>query len=361
MKGMTDIKKDLQSVVVLAAAPGRLQETERFLSRRGWVVRSRADLKSFLSDVATLKPRYVLISVDFSHPNLAQLRQTVAQIYRVQVIDFAEDQGAESWSRLKALENPHKILGQLTGPAFERVLARMAPTPDLSNLAVAEAALREKSVEALDRVFDRGDGAIRRPVSWTSRVSCVQVRTPLLSGHFVVALGSDKTLEQDLQSILQDALRQMFLQLGLDEVEASSYPMDIRRVEFKRWALDSAAFLERTAHQGVEVAMAFFPADAELFSLQDSHEAEMASLSIDEIRPEHPVDFELYLHLPLNGRFVLYVSKGGWMSLQQQMTLQGRGISRLHVRRRDESAIHRDRVHRRLDRLITDFYEGRAA
>lgn len=353
---MTNAHKEIQSVVVLAAAPGRLQETERFLGRRGWVVRCRADLKSFLSDVATLKPRYVLISVDFAHPNLAQLRQTMTQIYRVQVIDFAEDQGVESWAKLKALENPHKILGTLTGPAFERALHRMVPERVVADVDAAEAALREKSQKVLDRLFDKGDGSIRRPVAWVSRISCIQVRTPVLSGHFVVALGSDKFLEKDLESALRESLTAMFRELGFEGIESSSFPMDIRRVEFKRWSLESAAFLERSVHQGVEVAMAFFPAEAEMFRLENSFDAQMASISIDEIRPEQPMDFELYLHLPLNGKFVLYISKGGWMSLQQQLNLQGRGIQRLHLDRRDEAALIRERARRHLDLLISDFY-----
>lgn len=355
---MSDGTKNDQTIVILAAAPGRLQEVDRFLGRRGWTVRLRSDLKSFLSDVAALKPRCALISIDFKHPNLEKVRPLLGSIYRSIVIDFAEEPGEDGWARLKETDSPHKIFGALTGPAIERALARLTAESPALNREKAEAALREKSRGLLDGVFAAGDGVIQRPLSWASRMTCVQVRTPVLNGHFVVALGADRAMDVDLTATFREAVLELLRAVGFASATAESFDIDVRRVEFKRWALSAAAFLERGVHEGTEVAMAFIPAEDELFRLEESVREDMVSFALDEIRPEAKVDFELYIHLPLNGKFVLYVSRGGWLSLQQQLSLQSRGVSRFHAKKDERALILRERAHRRFDRLIADFYEN---
>jgi hypothetical protein len=354
-----------KSLIVLAGAPGRLQEFERFLGRRGWEIRIRSDLKTALVDLTALKPSYVLISADFSHPNLEHLRRTMAQVYRVTLIDFTEEQTIESWAKLKAVSNPHKIFGNLTGPAFERALSRMQPgssmAPHSTSSKHEPEALRLGTNQMMRKVFNAGDGAVRRPLSWTNRVTCVEVRSSVISGHFLIAAGSEKALDENLSEIVRSALSEMMNALGYDVDTIESFPLDMRRVEFKRWADESADFLERGLHQGVEIAMAFFPVQDKLFDVLPSVDPLYFQVDRDEIRPDARIDFELFLHLPLNGKYIMYVSQGGWLSLQQQMSLQSRGIVHLHVRQENKKAVLRDRTARHFDHLIAHYYENRVA
>lgn len=334
-------------------------EVDRFLSRRGWTIKMRADLKSFLADVAALKPRVVLMSVDFHHDNVAKIRNLVETIYHSKVIDFSEESGAEGWARLKDIKSVNKIFGALTGPAIERVLSRLALESAQLDRGKAEKTLKDGSGDVLRQVLQPGDNQVRKPLTLTSRVTCIQVRTSVLSGHFLVAMGSDKVFDEAMTADLKNAICQLFVKAGFMAPLADMFTIDVRRVEFKKWALTAASFLERGVHQGNEVVMAFFPAEDELFTMEPSAADEkMACIPLDEIRAESKVDFEVYLHLPLNGKFVLYVSRGGWMSLQQQMNLQARGIAKLHVKKEESALLFRTRTHLRMDQSIADFYEA---
>lgn len=357
---MDDIRDD-RILVVLAAAPGRLSEASRFLGRRGWTLRLRSDLKSFMADIVALKPKYALMSVDFVHENISKMRGLIEGIYHVKVIDFSEESGVEGWARLKAVPGANKIFGVLTGPAIERALVRLSIEVEQTHRASAERALREGSGKTLGQALRSGDGTIQRPLTLTSRLTCIQVRASALNGHFLVAMGSDKILDDAMIEALKTALSEFFVKAGLAMSLTDSFVLDVRRVEFKKWAAAAASFLERGVHDGAEVAMAFFPAAEDLFVIEASPTGEMGVIDLNEIAPEVKIDFEVYLHLPLNGKFVLYVSKGGWMSLQQQLNLQSRGIHKLHIQRKDSALLFRARAHRSLDRMIADFYESRAA
>ncbi|MBX2987498.1 MAG: hypothetical protein KF802_06345 [Bdellovibrionaceae bacterium] len=350
-------------ILVLASFPGRLQEFDRFLSRRGWTIRLHSDLKSFLNDVVKWRPQYVLLSVDYEHPNMQEARRAISQTGQVHLIDFAEEQTLESWEKLKAIGHAQKIYGYLTGPALERALHRLMPQTlarrEKSLSEGREEELRKGVARILEISFEKGDGRIRRALTWNTNLTCIQVKTPVLCGHFVVALGSDRALDEHLMFVVKDALVSLMKQLGYEVETTDAFPVELQKVEFKKWSDSMASFIETGVHRGIEVALAFFPTDAELFRFEKSQDPAFLKIPLNEVRSGQGVDFEIYLHLPLNGKYILYISRGGELTPQQHLGLEARGIKSLHVREEDRLGVLRTRAVQRLDRLIGDYYESR--
>lgn len=350
----------LKPLLMLAEAPGRLLDVERFLKKRGWDLKMHSDLKSFLVDVTRLNPTHALISIDFKHANLAQIRPLLEKVYRLILIDFAEDQTLQAWTRLKALESPNKIYGVLTGHAFERTLARAAlnaePTLEREGGDV-QMGLGLKQI--LDSVFNVSDGVIKKNLTWVSRLHCIEVDAPGLRGQFVIALANDRVLDQGLADKLSSALLKLLQGLGFEVEALDHYGVETRKVEFAPWSAQTASFVEKSVHAGVEIGMAFIPSAEELPKLMVAVSSEMLELSLDEIRPDEPLSFDVFLHLPLNGKFILYVSQSGQMSLSQQINLQSRGISKVYAKNGDERRVRQYRTTRRLDQSIASYYENR--
>lgn len=347
-------------IVVLANSMGRHQEFERFLLRRGWTVILQNDLKRFLEEVAAVKPQYVLISVDFDTSRMPSFRKLLKQLYHVTILDFAEEQTLESRDRLKSIPGSVQLFGQLTGPAFERLLIYLAqqtaqPKASYKN---KELHLRFGATSVLRKNLKFGDGVVKIPVKDTNRVTCFQVRSANFSGHFLVAVGADYVLENTIQDILRSALAEIVHAVYdcADTPEVEIFEMEIPRVDFKKWAGTAAKFLTLGLHHGTELALAFFPGDEKLFRLEEKDS--FVQIDFRSEFPDEPAPCALYVHLPLNNKFILYVAENQCLQTKQEINLQNFGVSKLYARSEDAVKLLRRRSQKHYQRLIGQFYEA---
>ncbi|MEI7973368.1 MAG: hypothetical protein WCH11_03275, partial [Bdellovibrio sp.] len=65
---------------------------------------------------------------------------------------------------------------------------------------------------------------------------------------------------------------------------------------------------------------------------------EMLPVRIDEILPDERVDFDVFLHLSENDRYLLYTPQGQIFGAQQKARLEAKGVRKLHVKKK---ALHR--------------------
>lgn len=361
--------KNQNKLVVLSKFPGQLAEFQKYLQRRDWGVQATSDLKRLLTEITVSKPQVALISINATQGNFQKLQSILERVYRLRVIYFIEDYSSESWQRMIDLDASfeNKIFGQLTGPSFERALVkineRMSAEADLvipDAVDSLKTVLRIGMPTVCKSVFGTQKEASKK-LSWVQSLTCIYVESPVLSGHFLVATAEDTFLDEILTDTLRAALRKLYEAAGVKVTMDDFYQMEVRKVEFKNWSAKASFFLESAVHNDVEVAIAFFPTEASMMKLGPSDGTDMFTISLDEIRADSKVPFELYLHLPLNGRFILYVAKGSSMALQQQMNLQSRGIEKLHVRKEDAPRVLRSRTTQYFEQSISSFYEQKAA
>lgn len=323
---------------------------------RGWTVRMQNDLKLFLEDVTRLKPEYVLIAVDFDTSKMPHLRHLLKQVYRTTVIDFAEGQTVANWDRLKNLPALSRMLGPLTGPAFERLLISVAQSKEtrtpvknkLLHLQFGITTLLKKKLKS------RGQ-ELKFPVERTGRVTCYQVNAAEFSGHFMVATGADHALESEIQEMLRGALRDLVGGLydcqKMPDVEI--FEVEIPSVAFKKFAAQAAQFLAAGVHQGVEVVMAYFPVEGNWLDLEKKESFVQVDLAQDCVK--QPAPCALYLYLPLNNKFILYVGENHFLEPKQEVNLQNYGITKLYARDEDSSKIVKRRTTQRFAEMVQQF------
>lgn len=350
-------------MVVLASAPGRLEEFDRFLSGRGWIVRLHSDLKKFLADISTIKPAYALISADYQHPNLASTRRLLWQVFRTQIIDFNEEQTTQAWEALKSATGVYQIYGQLSGPAFERALVVLTSRFESREVSPAEKTntdrIRKGVLHVLQKNFRFAEGVISRPVQWASKIHCVHLKTSQLDGHFLIATGGDEELDAHGKTALEIDLKKMLNEIFGHVETYDIHPMKIRSVEFKSWAAKTADFTESGLHDGLEISIAFFTGSSKVFDLKESSHSDYYEIEIAEISPDLRNDFEIFIHLPLNGKFLMYVPRWGMMNAIQLSHLEGRGIKKLYVLKLDRQPLLRARTHHHFEQSVANFYETR--
>lgn len=354
----------LKSLLMLANAPGRLKEVTQSLKLKGWDLRSHTELKSFLVDVTRLQPGYALISVEFKHPNMTQIRHLLEKVYRVTLIDFAEEQNLETRSKLRDMDSLHKIYGSLNGPAFERLIARISMDNGFSNMdrSISDERLGRGIKAVLNTVFKADDSSLRSHLTWVSHLHCLEVSAPGFRGHFLIAVANDRKLRGDVLNELSSGIGRLLDALGFDLEAMDMYDIAIRKVDFGDWASKAARIFERSVHEGLEIGIAFFPIEAdEAKTVVDQFSNRgMVTIGVDELQPDLPLPFDVYIHLPLNDRFILYLPRAGTMSTHQQMALQSKGMMVVYTKDNEEEALKGYRTARRFDRSIAAYYENRS-
>ncbi|MBX3039531.1 MAG: hypothetical protein KF789_02335 [Bdellovibrionaceae bacterium] len=330
------------------------------MANKGWAVRIRSDFKQLLSDVVLLKPQYILISLQARHHNLNQVRSLLSQVYHVTLLDFSEEQNAESLEALAQRSKATALMGPLTGPLFEGFLDRQKrtlKTPVLPDSA--EGALAQGLSQMMKQIFGASGAASKEPVKWTSKLKCVRVKSKNVSGYFLAAMGAEKVLDDEASQRVTLEVRHLFDRLGFQLQEIECFSVDSKRVEFKTWAEQAARFMESGSHRGVEIVLAFFESPQALSSIQTSTDGKYLELRLEQFQAESALPYDLHLYLPLNGRYVLYVAEGSALTLSQQLHLQSKRIAQVYAKGTDRAAVMRDFIRRDFERSVGEFYERR--
>jgi hypothetical protein len=83
----------------------------------------------------------------------------------------------------------------------------------------------------------------------------------------------------------------------------------------------------------------------------------MLAVSLSDIHSDRELDFDLYLHMPANSKFILYGRKGNLFSVQQKARLQNRGVVAVHLFETQVPALQRYSLQAFMDQKITQHHQ----
>jgi hypothetical protein len=189
----------------------------------------------------------------------------------------------------------------------------------------------------------------------SSNVSCLIIVSPRFSGYLVTAMGKNKKIDEKFIEKIRQRLFNFLKQSGENVKEDErSMDMKIKEVNFQEWAAESAEFLKKSVHNGNEVAMAFFPKPDVKTEFKESAAAEMLAVDLKEIKTDVPLEFNVYLYLPRNGKYVLYTPEGGIMYKGQKEKLEREGVKELHILKEDAERVDSHRAKSYLESTIDE-------
>jgi hypothetical protein len=206
----------------------------------------------------------------------------------------------------------------------------------------------EKSCIQLSKNHNQG-------VELTSNMACIVIESSRFSGYLITAMGKNKVIDNAFMKKIQMRLYNFLKEHGEKVTNGESMQLILKQVPFMPWAVDQAEFLRRSTHMGDEVAMAFFPRAEIRARFGESVDEEMAAVHLHEFEGDTMVDFNVYIHLPKNNKYVLYTPRGGVFYDKQKTRLSGQGISHLHVLKAEMQDLDKYRAENYLNDSIEDF------
>lgn len=192
-------------------------------------------------------------------------------------------------------------------------------------------------------------------VEMTTNMACIVIESSRFSGYLITAMGKNKVIDDAFMKKIQMRLYNFLKEHGEKVTNGESMQLTLKQVPFMPWALDQAEFLRRSSHMGDEVAMAFFPRAEIRARFGESVDEEMAAVHLHEFEGDTMVDFNVYIHLPKNNKYVLYTPRGGTFYDKQKERLSGQGISHLHVLKAEIQDLNKYRAENYLNDSIEDF------
>ncbi|MDG0817840.1 hypothetical protein [Bdellovibrio svalbardensis] len=188
-----------------------------------------------------------------------------------------------------------------------------------------------------------------------TNVVCIMVESARFSGYLIAAMAKDKTMDLVFIERVRSRLFRFLKDNGEKVEDSESMPVKVREVPFEDWALAHAEFLRKSVHNGEEIAMAFFPRKDLKAKLIECADSEMAAIHIDELAADVRVEFNVYIHLPRNNKYLLYTPSGSTFMGTQKDRLVNQGVSHLHILRLEQSGLDKYRAQNFLNDKIEEF------
>ncbi|MGZ3746919.1 MAG: hypothetical protein ACXWRE_06120 [Pseudobdellovibrionaceae bacterium] len=207
---------------------------------------------------------------------------------------------------------------------------------------------------SLEESVDARGGGPQAKIEETTSVACILVDSPRFSGYLIAAMGKNHKIDKVFMEGIKERLFKFLKENGEEVSKNDSLGINIKQVDFEPWALMYAEFLRKSVHQGNEVAIAFFPRRPIHTILEESSHHEMAKLPLEEFQGDRQVEFDLYVYLPSNNKYVLYTPKGGIFYNTQMDRLKKQGVTHMHIEKNAAEAVTKYKAQNYLNDMIED-------
>ncbi len=214
--------------------------------------------------------------------------------------------------------------------------------------------------QALDQTVQVNDGVVKQAIQDSSQVACIVVESEKFNGYLIAALGKNRKMDGPFVKAIQDRLFKFLKENGENVVDKESLNLKIKKVEFEDWALEYAEFLKKSVHNGDEIAMAFFPIPNARTEVGESASATMASVKINEMEGDKQVEFNMYLYLPSNKKYILYTPKGGTFYTTQKGRLEEKGVKEVHMLKSEVNDLAKYKAQNYLNNLIETYRQKKS-
>lgn len=281
--------------------------------------------------------------------------QALARLKSIKALESEEPESLEarntedfsSDAPEQALTQPNEIWARMNQDSL--VVGREIDEEELPSV------IGEGAQKALDETAEIGDGVIHEAVETAADVACITIESTRFAGYLVAALGKDRKIDDEFIEGIRGRLIKFLADNGEVLNHEEKLSLKIKPVNFQGWALQYADFLRKSVHRGNEVAMAFFPSKKVKSEVGESASSDMVSIQLEEIQVDVPLEFNLYLYMPVNNKYVLYTPKGSKLYQPQKNRMEVQGVKNVHILKSEVQDLSRFRVQNHLNTMIDQF------
>lgn len=191
--------------------------------------------------------------------------------------------------------------------------------------------LEQATQEALNASTEFGNKPDVAPLEENTNFSCISVNSQRYNGYLLAAGSSDKHLDEEFIKKIKTRVMGFLESKGEHIYDQNDLDINVHKINYSEWSEEEAEFFRRSIHQGEEIGMAFFESQEVKHPLFIREDEDMLCLSIDSIFEDMPIEFDLYIYLKRNDKYVKITKEGGKLFSNQKQKLLESGFKEMHV------------------------------
>lgn len=191
--------------------------------------------------------------------------------------------------------------------------------------------LEQATQEALNTSTEYGNKTEVPPLEENSNFSCISVNSQRYNGYLLAAGSSDNHLDEEFIKKIKTRVMDFLESKGEHIYDQNDLDINVHKINYSEWGEEEAEFFRRSIHQGEEIGMAFFESQEVKHPLFIREDEDMLCLSIDSIFEDMPIEFDLYIYLKKNEKYVKITKQGGKLFSDQKQKLLSSGFKEMHV------------------------------
>jgi hypothetical protein len=183
-----------------------------------------------------------------------------------------------------------------------------------------------------------------------------ELTSALYSGHVVVTHGEGSLAPVLFLSRFRETLLSHLSNGGVDSSAGEAAPLRLMPVDCDRWMDARATVKGSVSGSEFRLFVGLFPFSEEekAFTLRTFNLEEYFPEPLIELECERGLEFDVFLFLPLNGKYIRYIRSGDRLEQADKDRLLSRGVSQAHLKFADLQSLSAYRVRRRLNRTIAE-------
>ena len=181
------------------------------------------------------------------------------------------------------------------------------------------------------RIAPSEEQLVEKEIVWTRRLGVVPVKTSEHQGMLLISWDdSGKAPMQFLKSVVQEIRKELKMNTTEDDADLEFF-IATDNFDFPSWAKATGEFLINTIHGGIGVGVTFIQDRALFDRVYVQKRGDRFAFPINNLYTAENLDFEIYVHLPQNNKYVKYVYAGQRIGQEQIEGLNRRKVEEFFI------------------------------
>jgi hypothetical protein len=194
-----------------------------------------------------------------------------------------------------------------------------------------------------------------------------EVKSEMFSGHVVAsqasldAAGTGKLAPTQFLSLVRLKLSEELAGLDASTTTSKVIPMKLDAIDWEAWFSSKAivkAVIKSDPSFTLELGLISFSENEREANRQTFDQQKYQPVLLSEVPAGEPLDYDVFLHLPKNDKYLHYIRRGSELEASDKEKLLERGAFQVHLKFADQGALAGYLARRQLNQSIADVLAG---
>jgi DNA-binding response OmpR family regulator len=251
---------------------------------------------------------------------------------------------------------------EVATPGYEQTKQKEALIIDFKprqGIKDSESILAQKTFEAIEKSV-RPAYEDYAPVDKVSKAKIFNIHTPRFRGYLIFVVPMFNEFERSVVASIRTNLEALLKEQNEYLLYFEELNIDLEQTDFLGWAQENAEFFVQTVDHKTEIICAYYPQDPSLPKVTEKYN-KMATINIKDLKLNSKTNFNLYIHLPKNNKFVCYMKPGEVITEKHKNKFEKHKMDNLHIRNEEVTSFKEYFVSYQIQDIISKTAEKKAS